>query len=321
MKTVWHAFGCPITGKSGEEVATVTIDFKKDFPEDGHYWFYFIPKKILLIVEDNLYFDTEFWKQNRREIEFILHNGLWPSGNRMLSKRDLKALISSSTIPSNPKDKLREVLLFLKLNTSFFGQVLYPKQKFLFDDHMLKSTGMVNEDEFERIIYTGIELGFLNNEGSTKDSLPVSLAFTGWDESENLEELKRSKTAFVVLSFLPEMIQVFEEWIRPAIEKCGFLPKIIFDDPIASDQTVNDAILAGIKNSKFTIADFTYHRNGVYFEAGYALGRGQQVIYSCREDEIGSAHFDIRNYQHLVWKDGPDLKKKLMDKIEVFIKM
>ena len=67
--------------------------------------------------------------------------------------------------------------------------------------------------------------------------------------------------------------------------------------------------------------DFTKNKHGVYFEAGYALGRGQKVIYTCREDSIEDAHFDIRNYQHLVWKDGEDLKMKLMDKIEVFIKV
>ena len=58
----------------------------------------------------------------------------------------------------------------------------------------------------------------------------------------------------------------------------------------------------------------------MYFEAGYAFCRGQQVIYSCREDEIESGYFDTRNYQHLVWKDGADLKKKLKDKVDVFIK-
>jgi len=106
--------------------------------------------------------------------------------------------------------------------------------------------------------------------------------------------------------------------------KCGresdFEPYIVFNQHPESDVTINDEILAGIKKAKFTIADFTYHKAGVYFEAGYALGRGQKVIYTCREDNIGTAHFDTRNYQHLVWKDGADLKKKLMDKIEVFIK-
>jgi hypothetical protein len=58
----------------------------------------------------------------------------------------------------------------------------------------------------------------------------------------------------------------------------------------------------------------------VYFEAGYALGRGLKVIYTCREDQIDEAHFDTRNYPHILWKDADELKKKLIDKIEVFIK-
>jgi len=123
------------------------------------------------------------------------------------------------------------------------------------------------------------------------------------------------------MSFDTEMIKIYNEWIEPSIRESDFEPYIVFNQHPESDVTINDEILAGIKKAKFTIADFTYHKAGVYFEAGYALGRGQKVIYTCREDNIGTAHFDTRNYQHLVWKDGADLKKKLMDKIEVFIKI
>jgi nucleoside 2-deoxyribosyltransferase len=84
-------------------------------------------------------------------------------------------------------------------------------------------------------------------------------------------------------------------------------------------KTINDAIIAGIKKSRFTIADFTQHKAGVYFEAGYALGRGQKVIYTCRADEIANAHFDTRNYQHIVWENSEDLKQKLIDKITAFV--
>jgi hypothetical protein len=34
---------------------------------------------------------------------------------------------------------------------------------------------------------------------------------------------------------------------------------------------------------------------------------------------MSKAHFDIRNYQHIVWKESSDLKQKLIDKIEAFI--
>jgi nucleoside 2-deoxyribosyltransferase len=147
------------------------------------------------------------------------------------------------------------------------------------------------------------------------------LTIKGHEIAQKTRESRESKIAFVAMSFDSEMIQIYNSWIEPAIKDSGFEPYIVLNQHPESDVTINDAILAGIKKAKFTIADFTHHKPGVYFEAGYALGRGQKVIYTCREDHIGTAHFDTRNYQHLVWKDGADLKKKLMDKIEVFIKV
>lgn len=58
----------------------------------------------------------------------------------------------------------------------------------------------------------------------------------------------------------------------------------------------------------------------MYFEAGYALGRGQKVIYICKEDDIINAHFDTRNYQHILWTDKVDLRQKLIDRIDAFVK-
>ncbi len=37
---------------------------------------------------------------------------------------------------------------------------------------------------------------------------------------------------------------------------------------------------------RFMIADFTGHRGGVYFEAGFAHGLGIPVIWTCREDQL-----------------------------------
>ena len=71
---------------------------------------------------------------------------------------------------------------------------------------------------------------------------------------------------------------------------------------------------------KYNGSDRLYtYKAGVYFEAGYALGRGQKVIYTCKKDDISNAHFDTRNYQHIVWETADDLKQKLIDKINAFV--
>lgn len=321
MARVWPATHCPITGKPGSEIIKGLINFEKEFESDGVYWIYkFESGEQLIIVTDELFNNLEIWTSKRREIEFLLYQGRWPRGVKMMDSNSLLALISSSNIPSSPIEKLKEVIYYFKSVSEFFGQTLYPKDNFNYKEPLIKKTGMTNSEELERIIFTCIDLGFIKDEGSTKSTFPVSLTLKGWEEAEKFETQKSSNISFVAMSFDPEMIQIYNDWIEPAIRESGFEPYIVLDQHPESDVTINDAILAGIKKAKFTIADFTNHKSGVYFEAGYALGRGQKVIYTCQEDHIGKAHFDTRNYQHLVWRDGEDLKKKLMDKIEVFIK-
>jgi hypothetical protein len=108
------------------------------------------------------------------------------------------------------------------------------------------------------------------------------------------------------MSFDSDLTNVFDKAIRPALTHTGFIPTIIYKEHIGSDVTINDGNTCFNKEARFTIADFTRHKHGVYFEAGYALGRGQKVIYTCKQDEISKAHFDTRNYQHIVWSDYED---------------
>ena len=56
-------------------------------------------------------------------------------------------------------------------------------------------------------------------------------------------------------------------------------------------------------------------RGGVYFEAGFALGLGLQVIWVCRQDQVELMHFDTRQYNHIAWSDPDDLYKRLKNRI------
>jgi len=48
------------------------------------------------------------------------------------------------------------------------------------------------------------------------------------------------------------------------------------------------------------VADYTGQVNGVYFEAGFALGLGLKVVPTCREDEISKLHFNIKDLNTLL---------------------
>jgi hypothetical protein len=56
-------------------------------------------------------------------------------------------------------------------------------------------------------------------------------------------------------------------------------------------------------------------RGGVDFEARFAFGLNIPVIWSCREDLAGQLHFDIRQFNHIVWAPPDDLYHKLKNRI------
>jgi hypothetical protein len=120
-------------------------------------------------------------------------------------------------------------------------------------------------------------------------------------------------TCFVAMSFDSSLNQIFDDAIFPAAEACGFKANRI--DRKLHNGDINDAILAEVKKSQFVIADFTGHRAGVYFEAGFARGLGREVIWCCRDTDFKETHFDTNHYSHVVWSNNADLKKQLTDRI------
>jgi len=314
---IFQADKCPLTGIEKPRLKVLEMGVDQDFGKKGHQWFYPYNDQFLLLVEDELFNYRPFWDINRISIFYLIENGFWPKG-KMIGKPLLEALISSSGVPVSPFDKMKEILSYISENqTHFSARFSLDRNNY---DFIVRKTGLINSDELEGIVREAGNYNLLDIKIDNHGGMIVILSLKGWELANERSQDKQSNSVFVAMAFSDDMKDVFNEWIRPAIEECGFKAKIVSEEYLKGDQTVNDAILAGIKKAKFTIADFTHHRNGVYFEAGYALGQGQNVIYCCREDEINDAHFDTRNYQHIVWKDGADLKKKLMDKIEVFIK-
>ena len=63
------------------------------------------------------------------------------------------------------------------------------------------------------------------------------------------------------------------------------------------------------------VADVTQQKQGVYFEAGYALALNRPVIWCVREDDLCNVHFDTRQYNHIVWKTSEDLQENLYNLI------
>jgi nucleoside 2-deoxyribosyltransferase len=155
-----------------------------------------------------------------------------------------------------------------------------------------------------------VRLGHLEEVGERR----VRLTLAGWRHLEALE-LNRSKSAqaFVAMAFSSDMDSVWEEGIRPALEDAGYDPLRM--DQLEHNDRVDDRIIAEIRRSSLVVADFTRHRAGVYFEAGFALGLGLPVIWLCRKDELEEAHFDTRQYSHIAWEEPQDLRIALTNRV------
>ena len=129
-----------------------------------------------------------------------------------------------------------------------------------------------------------------------------------------------SNKGFVAMWFdkeREEMDLAYEKGFQVAVLNAGYDPVRV--DRIEHTNRIDDEIIAHIRTASFVVADFTGHRGGVYFEAGFALGLGRQVIWTCREDNMEDLHFDIRQYNTIDWKNPADLATRLQHRIEATV--
>jgi nucleoside 2-deoxyribosyltransferase len=121
--------------------------------------------------------------------------------------------------------------------------------------------------------------------------------------------------AFVAMNFSPSLDNIYSEGIYPALIDAGYVPLRI--DRKEHNNRIDDSIMAEIRKSGLLVADFTGQRTGVYFEAGFGLGLGVPVIWCCKESEKDELrrHFDTRQYNHILWDNAADLRRKLGNRI------
>lgn len=137
---------------------------------------------------------------------------------------------------------------------------------------------------------------------------------SGWERLEAQSGAGIPGRCFVAMSFDHSLDDAWEKGIYPALKiDCGLDPIRI--DKVQHNEKICDKLIAEIRLSQFLVADFTLHRAGVYFEAGFALGLGRPVIWTCRKDELAKTHFDSRQYNHIDWTTPEELRERLRDRV------
>jgi hypothetical protein len=155
------------------------------------------------------------------------------------------------------------------------------------------------------------KLGALEDVGNTQEMRVIAEGHLIHDETA--VRRTHSSHAFVAMWFEPSMTAAFELGIAPAVSGAGYEPLRI--DRTNHADKIDDRIIAEIRRSAFVVADFTGHRGGVYYEAGFAHGLGRRVIFTCRTDNMTGLHFDVRQYNTIEWASPADLVAPLQNRI------
>ncbi len=108
--------------------------------------------------------------------------------------------------------------------------------------------------------------------------------------------------------------EVFNRSIRPVLKRLSV--QALRVDRLEHNEDIDDKIFELLEQADLAVADLTYARPSVYYEAGYAAGRGKPVIYVARKDHFKARdsdpkgnyriHFDLQMKNIIPWSRATD---------------
>jgi len=269
--------------------------------------------------------------------------------DRKLTRADLKQIVSQFS-RLDPIEKMDCALIILEKSSKYVGDKITVNANDDYPFYYCKKPA-----EVIAILNLLFKEGFTSAPDSRNPHNNLTITAKGY---QRLREIKRpnldSRFCFVAMWFTPEMNDVFDKAIKPAIEfvETGeTIPRYqaVKIDNVEHVNDINDEIIAQIRRSRFMICDLSGYRGGVYFEAGFAHGLGLEVIYTCRKDwtkeeiladssgkkvsvlfdsegrEIAvkkeAVHFDLAHRNRIEWEPNKleEFKTKLEKRIKAVI--
>lgn len=110
----------------------------------------------------------------------------------------------------------------------------------------------------------------------------------------------------------PGLDSTYKEIIKPLIEKFNY--RSIRIDEIENSGKIIDQILEEIAKSEIILCDLTGERPNCYFEAGFALALGKEIIFTIKAGS--ELHFDLKPYRFIEWKTEDELIDRLRKRLE-----
>jgi len=293
-----------------KDVIEYTVEF-----EDSNY--------VFALHKDMWSGESKVLQTHKWIFKGLILNQKWPlKEEELITEEMLEKVAREAYVPRTPKEKLDNLLLALYDLTPQVGQeVAFPENfqafmgKLFFND--LEEYRFYLNTLYEKKLITGTVSDAPRNHDFYLSY--VELTFEGLNYIIEIQESgKTSNRCFLAMSYSAEARPI-REAIREVCAQLGFQTILVDETHYNANQTINDAIIAEIKKSKFCIADFSEQKDGVYFEAGYALGRGVKVIFTCHKDWWKQSHFDTNHFPHIVYENTVQLQDMLKHKIEAWI--
>jgi hypothetical protein len=121
---------------------------------------------------------------------------------------------------------------------------------------------------------------------------------------------------FVVMPFLPEMEDVYHLGIRETVQNIGGACERA--DEIQHTGGILQKIYDSIHGATIIIAEVSQQNPNVFYEIGFAHALDKPVVLLTRD--IASSPFDLRGYNHIVYKSIVELKKSLESMLRQLLK-
>ncbi|MCL6272544.1 nucleoside 2-deoxyribosyltransferase [Muricauda sp. 2012CJ35-5] len=310
---------CHLTGlettptQSNSDIAEYTIEVNGKTIKFGFLW------------DHN---NSKFVNDHQHIFKGLILNGHFPEyyedpNKPYFENEQLEKIIRNSSFPKTPEDKLNYLLNHLHSLQEFQGSPINPVDHKLLTEELAHKLFFKNFKEMHFYLATLQNMGFVSyGSRSTMDGpsiTDIKFTYKGLSKVIELNESGNlSDRCFIAMSFSKEQLKT-RECLKETITECGYHPILIDEQHFDADITINDAIIAEIKKSRFVVADFTEQKCGVYFEAGFAVGLKRPVIYSCSQEDFKNTHFDTNHYPHVIYESLEQLRSKLKAKIEAWI--
>lgn len=185
-----------------------------------------------------------------------------------------------------------------------FGGIFY-NQKFLQDfNAALQDAYSTFNESMNYHAALNIAMGHIQGVGTLFKNGYIKDQYMGFDNSN-------SSKVFIAMSFDPTLEDNYAVGIKPALEDLGF--EAIRADKQHHNGKIDTKICEWIAESRFVVADYTGHRTGVYYEAGFAKGLGLPVVQVCSSNDFDNLHFDVKTINTLKFNTPTQLKSLLKE--------